>query len=119
MLTASVSIRVPSPAQKEEVKLPFSFMCYYVYILYSESTDTYYKGQTENLEERVHRHNKGYEKSTKRGLSWTLVWSTGKADRSTAVRLEQKLKNLSRRKLEEFIQKNSGQDAGPDVTREA
>ena len=94
-------------------------MFYYVYILYSESTDTYYKGQTENLEERVERHNHGYEKSTKRGLPWTLVWSTGKADRSSAVRLEHKLKNLSKRKLVEFIDKNSCEDAGPDVTRKA
>ena len=94
-------------------------MCYWVYIIYSESADTYYRGQTENLEERLRRHNSGFEKSAKRGKPWKLVWSTEKEDRSSAVILERKLKNLSRRKLLEFISRNNMPVAGPDVTREA
>ena len=78
-----------------------------VYILYSGSSDKYYKGQTTNLEERLFRHNNGYEKSTKGGSPWKLVWYAEKPDRSSAMILEKKLKNLSRKKLVEFIKKNN------------
>ena len=78
-----------------------------VYILYSGSSDKYYKGQTTNLEERLFRHNNGYEKSTKGGSHWELVWYAEKPDRSSAMILEKKLKNLSRKKLVEFIKKNN------------
>ena len=106
MLTASVSIRVPSPAQNIR-KLPASFflMCYSVYILYSESLDRYYKGQTKDLYDRIHRHNNKQEKATKDGVPWTLVWSTKKKSRSAAVLLERKLKNLSKERLRKFIDK--------------
>jgi putative endonuclease len=53
-------------------------MKYFVYILYSEAFDTYYKGQTYNVPKRVHRHNSGREKATARYRPWKLVWSTEK-----------------------------------------
>ena len=83
--------------------LPF-FMCFYVYILYSESLDIYYHGQTENLDARLNRHNRGYEKSTCKGIPWKLVWSVKKDSRSEAMKLERKIKNLSREKLMKFIE---------------
>ncbi|QIA07969.1 GIY-YIG nuclease family protein [Draconibacterium halophilum] len=82
-------------------------MKYYVYIIYSLSTDTYYKGQTSCLDSRLSRHNSGYEKSTQHGAPWKLVWSTTKATRGEALYLEKKLKNLSRQKTLEFIKKYS------------
>ena len=48
-------------------------MEYFVYILYSEKTDRYYVGQTQNLDERLVRHNTGRNKSTKPGIPLTLV----------------------------------------------
>ncbi|WP_373398424.1 GIY-YIG nuclease family protein [Algoriphagus halophilus] len=36
---------------------------FFVYILYSDSKDRYYIGQTENLEERLFQHNSGYFKN--------------------------------------------------------
>ncbi len=81
-------------------------MCYFVYIIYSETTDTYYKGQTKNLSDRLNRHNCGYEKATKSGIPWQLVWSTMKSSRSEAVILENKLKNLSKARIVRFIGKN-------------
>jgi putative endonuclease len=80
-------------------------MNYYVYILYSPSTDTYYKGQTSNLTERLSRHNNGFEKATKHGAPWQLVWSTIKETRGEAITLERKLKNLSRERTIQFIKK--------------
>ena len=80
-------------------------MPFYVYILYSESTDKYYKGQTNDLNARINRHNAGYEEATKKGKPWTLIWFTEKESRSDAVILEKKLKNMNREKLETFISK--------------
>ena len=82
-------------------------MCYTVYIIYSDTLDAFYKGQTQDLENRIMRHNNGWEKATRSGVPWKLVWSTEKPDRSAAVLLEAKLKNLSRKRLVEFIRKNS------------
>jgi len=86
--------------------------------LHSESTDSYYKGQTQNLPERLSRHNNGYEKSTKKGTPWKLIWKTEKADRSSAVKLEMKLKNMNKNKLFEFINKYQDGIEGPDVPPE-
>ncbi|MFN3941656.1 MAG: GIY-YIG nuclease family protein [Flavobacterium sp.] len=36
-------------------------MTYFVYILHSPNYDKYYIGQTNNLEDRLKRHNEGYE----------------------------------------------------------
>ena len=91
-------------------------MPYYVYILYSESLDTYYKGQTSDLDDRIKRHNHKQEKATQSGVPWKLVWFTEKATRSEAVIFERKIKNLSRKRTIEFINKNTQGVAGPDVT---
>ncbi|WP_167608839.1 GIY-YIG nuclease family protein [Maribellus sediminis] len=80
-------------------------MDFYVYILYSDSADAYYKGQTTDLHDRKHRHNNEYEKATKKGAPWTLIWCTQKQTRSEALLLEKKLKNLSREKTIRFIEK--------------
>ena len=86
-----------------------------VYIIYSESFDTFYKGQTENIAERLKRHNGKLEKATKYGIPWKLVWSTGKSSRSSAVVLEKKLKNLSRNRLIDFMLRHKDGLAGPDA----
>ena len=80
-------------------------MKYFVYILYSEAFDTYYKGQTYNVLERVHRHNSGREKATARYRPWKLVWFTEKKSRSEALVLERKIKNLSKERTKTFISK--------------
>ena len=64
----------------------------YVYILYSESILRYYVGQTADIESRLLRHNKGYVKSTKRGLPWRLIYKIEVHSRSEALILEGKIK---------------------------
>jgi len=64
----------------------------YVYILYSETISKYYVGQTTAIEKRVLRHNKGYVKSTKRGLPCKLIWNIEVVNRSEALLLERKIK---------------------------
>jgi putative endonuclease len=65
---------------------------YIVYILHSESTSKYYTGQTDNLENRLKRHNSGLSLSTKSGKPWGLIYQIGFSTRSEAMNLEQKIK---------------------------
>ncbi|MGB0166403.1 MAG: GIY-YIG nuclease family protein [Luteibaculum sp.] len=58
---------------------------FYTYILYSESLSKYYVGYCEDLSARMKRHNCGYERYTKKGVPWQLVWSTSKESRSAAA----------------------------------
>ena len=78
---------------------------HFVYVLYSPSLDQFYRGQTADLQDRLHRHNLGQEKATQRGTPWNLCWYTIKDNRSQGVILESKLKNLSRSKLINFMKK--------------
>ena len=73
-------------------------MMYVVYILYSQKTGRYYVGQTQNLEERLNRHNCGRNKSTKPGMPWILVHKEEVPDRSTAVAREKQIKNMGSRR---------------------
>ncbi|MBI1781261.1 MAG: GIY-YIG nuclease family protein [Sphingobacteriales bacterium] len=80
-------------------------MPYYVYILYSEKFDKFYIGQTDDVTNRLHRHNSGYEKATKPYVPWIMVWHTEKGSRAEAMQLEKKLKNLSKERIRAFIKK--------------
>ena len=91
---------------------------YYVYVLYSPTLDQFYRGQTRDLEDRLHRHNGQQENATKRGAPWVLIWFAAKPDRSSAIAFEQKSKNLSRRRLirlmEKYDENYPGQGLHPD-----
>ena len=80
---------------------------YYIYILYSESFDKYYIGQTSDVSQRLKRHNSDYVNYTKSYVPWILVLYIEKETRSEAMILERKLKNLNRKKLLIFIEKYS------------
>ena len=47
---------------------------FYVYVLWSESRKRSYVGSTQNLLERLRRHNAGHSKATKAGIPWTLAY---------------------------------------------
>jgi len=66
------------------------------------------------VKNRILRHNSGYEEATKPGIPWIPVWSTVKNDRSSATVLERKLKNLTRNRLINFMNKYSEGVVGPD-----
>ena len=78
---------------------------FYVYILYSKSSDKYYIGQTNNINKRLKYHNSGYVNFTSKYVPWELIGYIEKETRSEAVKLELKLKNLNRKRLERFIAK--------------
>ena len=91
-----------------------SFAMYYVYILYSHKSDSFYKGQSVNLESRLQRHNNKKEKSTQSGVPWILVWTTSKETRSSAMMLESKIKNLNRQRTIQFMLKYADDITGQD-----
>jgi putative endonuclease len=78
---------------------------FYTYILYSNKLNSFYKGETGNILDRLDRHNRGYEKATQLGVPWILLWKGEKATKSEAKLLERKLKNLSVKRTIEFILK--------------
>ena len=64
----------------------------FVYILFSESKSKFYIGQTNDIENRINRHNSGYELSTKHGIPWKIVTFFTLESRSEAMLLENKIK---------------------------
>jgi putative endonuclease len=71
---------------------------FWVYILYSEKTDRYYVGQTNNITDRLERHNEGRNKATKAGMPWVLVHTETYGTRSEAVQRETQIKARKSRK---------------------
>ena len=78
---------------------------YYVYILKSIVTSKYYVGQSQDLDHRLDHHNSGYNKTTKSGMPWLLVYSEKYQTRSEAVKRESYIKRMkSREFIERLIQ---------------
>lgn len=78
----------------------------HVYILYSQTIDTFYVGSTGNLEDRMIRHNAGRCKYTKRGIPWTLVYAKEYATKAEACREEYRIKaEKSRKYIEQLVQR--------------
>lgn len=71
----------------------------FVYILFSEKCSRYYAGQTDDIGERLKRHNTGRVKSTKFGIPWKLVLLKTVSNRSEAMFLEQKIKKRSAKRF--------------------
>ncbi|MBL4653057.1 MAG: GIY-YIG nuclease family protein [Flavobacteriales bacterium] len=74
------------------------------YILFSNSLNRFYVGQTSNFTERFERHNKSMVKSTKRGTPWKLVVKFEVASRRESLALEKKIKG---RGAKRYIEDNS------------
>jgi putative endonuclease len=81
---------------------------FFLYILYSESKDRHYIGQSNDLDDRIQRHNNGRVRSTKFGIPWKLVYHEQYATRSESVSREQFLKSpdgwLELKKIKEQIE---------------
>ena len=88
-------------------------MKYFVYILFSESICKFYIGQTQNVIDRVNRHNSGRGKYTSKGTPWELVFFTTCNSRAEAMKLERKIKNFkSQKRTSEFIEKEISEGRG-------
>jgi putative endonuclease len=67
---------------------------YYTYILKSQTSGKLYIGQTNDLNDRLQRHNSGQSPATKGKGPWVLIFSQAFDSRSQAVQLELKLKSF-------------------------
>lgn len=65
---------------------------FYVYILFSVSKEKFYTGQTNDLQNRLHRHNSAQMNATKYGVPWKIVYALEVSSRSEALKLEIKIK---------------------------
>lgn len=72
---------------------------FFIYIIESEVNGSYYIGQTDNLEERIKRHNQHRNRSTKSKAPWKLLHYQVYDTRSEAVKVETYLKSLKKRSL--------------------
>jgi len=68
------------------------YMSCYVYFLYSVKWTKFYVGISNDIDDRLKRHNKGQRLSTKGGLPWELVHVITCEDKSVAMLLEIKIK---------------------------
>jgi len=76
---------------------------FYVYIIYSESRDVYYKGMTRNPEKRLQEHNENTSRYTSGRGPWEYVYIQKYLTKREALIEENRLKKLNRRSLERLI----------------
>ncbi|AXY76881.1 GIY-YIG nuclease family protein [Paraflavitalea soli] len=85
-------------------------MAFFVYILYSEKLDKYYIGVTENVEERLRKHQCNHSGFTGKASDWSIRFTELHPDKTAALKRERQLKGWkSRIRVEQLIQKNSHQ----------
>ncbi|GAB2827487.1 GIY-YIG nuclease family protein [Ferruginibacter profundus] len=71
----------------------------FVYFLYSDKLKRYYVGVSNDISDRLERHNSGQSLSTKAGLPWKLIFTIECVDKSTAMQLEVKIKKRGIRRF--------------------
>ena len=68
-------------------------MFYYIYVLYSLKDQNFYTGYTNNLNERIKKHNNKEVLSTKNRLPIVLIYWEGCLNQQDATRREKYLKS--------------------------
>ena len=85
----------------------FLYMAFTVYILFSESTSTFYTGSTQDLENRIVEHNQGETKSIKHGIPWEVIWQKQLPTRAEAMQLETKIKKRGAKRFLEDLSRGA------------
>ena len=67
---------------------------YFTYVLQSLTSNKLYVGQTNNLQDRIQRHNNSRNIYTKNKGPWKLIFSREFKSRTEAVKLEKRLKSF-------------------------
>jgi len=65
---------------------------YKVYILHSEKNKKYYIGHTNNIQDRIRRHNRKLVNSTKSGCPWKIIYTEDFDNKNDAYRREFQIK---------------------------
>src|SRR4030095_5213833 len=79
----------------------YVFHC--LHIIYSSSLDQYYVGHSQNLENRLFRHNNSGSKYTKKAGDWKLVYSEELITKAEATRREMEIKKKKSRKYIQWL----------------
>ena len=80
---------------------------YYVYVLRSDRDSQLYVGFTENLEQRVSRHNSGDVLSTRSRRPLQLIFFEGYYDKGDAIRRERYLKTGPGKRMLKLMIRNT------------
>jgi len=76
----------------------------FTYILFSTGINSYYVGSTNDVADRLKRHNSGRSTFTKRGIPWILIYKKEYPTKSEAYQAELYIKSQKSRKyIEELI----------------
>ena len=78
-------------------------MKHYVYIIYSEKFDKYYKGYTTHPILRLQEHNDGFSRYTSHFVPWKLVYLQSFDTKKEALIRERVLKKYSKEQIKELI----------------
>jgi putative endonuclease len=76
---------------------------FYVYILKNDGDGSFYVGQTQNISDRLKRHNENRSLSTKNKGTWSLVHLEEFNSRSEAVKREKEIKKKKSKKHIEYL----------------
>ncbi len=76
---------------------------YFVYILFSPSKNKFYTGFTQNLEERIRKHNLNHKGFTGGCGDWILKYKEEFLDRQDALNREKQIKSWKSRKMIEQL----------------
>ncbi|MDD3080017.1 MAG: GIY-YIG nuclease family protein [Paludibacter sp.] len=79
-------------------------MSFYVYILQSLVDDSYYKGFTEDIEQRLSRHNRGESRYTRTKKPWQLVYLEELPTKREALIREKQIKRYNSVYLKQLIE---------------
>jgi putative endonuclease len=78
-------------------------MPFYVYIIQSERDLSFYKGFSENYEERLKQHNEGLSIYTSRKIPWKLVYAEEHLLKASALKREKNLKKATIERIQALI----------------
>ncbi len=88
-------------------------MKFYTYIIQSIKDQSYYIGQTDDLDKRLSQHNEGISKYTSRKKPWKLVYYEEFESRKEAIKRERFLKKQKNREFyKKLIEIWSGSSVG-------
>ena len=73
-------------------------MEYWVYVIESETTGTFYKGMTSDLDARLKQHNWKKVKSTQHGVPWKFIYTELFETKEAALAQEKYFKTAAGRR---------------------
>lgn len=76
---------------------------HYLYILYSHGLDQYYSGHSNNVDQRLEKHNAGKSRATYRGVPWVMKRIIEFPTKRQAIQAENWIKRMKSRKVIERV----------------